>query len=295
MSAERKEGNRSMKFGCCVSSGSFMPQEKQANLTANPVEQLLNALDGVYESGYDFAEWTVGAVMKLTAEEFEALAGKVRESGRTVPYFNSFIPPSLKLTGPGVRREEIESYVDEAMRRVRALGGTLIVFGSGGARTVPEGFSMERAGEQIRDFLQLCDRLAGKHGLVVVIEPLNRKESNILNTVKEGLDLAIGLGLPHIKVLADAYHMYLEKESYGIIASAVESGMLAHVHIAEGDRSFPLPERHGSGVDFAAFFAALYEAGYQGAISAECQSARFAEDSAKSQDYVRSVWSEISR
>jgi len=281
------------KFGCCLATASFVPQVDKHNVKPDdPLVQLKDGLALLAGHGYDFAELTVGALTGLTEEQFEQAKRIIAESGLPVPVLNSFIPPRIKLTGPQVSMEEIRSYVELAMSRVSAVGARMIIFGSGGARSYPEGFPKDQAMEQIGAFLTLCDEIAEKYGITVAIEPLNRGESNVINTVEEALELALRLRLPRIKVLADSYHMLLEEEKLEMLHAAVKERMLAHVHIADRDRVFPgLPAERG--MDFPAFFRTLHEAGYEGLISAECRADGFAENSKTSLDYVRSVWKDI--
>jgi sugar phosphate isomerase/epimerase len=297
--------NEGVKFGCCLGFGaSFMPQAgggaAQAVLAARrPGEagsaprQLLGDLRRAAEFGYDFPELTVGAMMQLTGAEFAETAQLLQDAGITVPVFNSFIPPTLKLTGPDIDPAAIEAFVGRAMERVLAVGGGQIIFGSGGARTVPSGFSQETAMEQIKRFLHMCDTYAGQHGLIVAIEPLNSRESNIINKVGEALDLAAELNLPNVKVLADGYHMHLEREPFAVLSRATAMGLLTHVHLAEYDRSWPAAEGVGpDGVDYADFFAELKKSGYSGGVALECTASDFAAKSASALRYIKSVWAE---
>ena len=50
-----------------------------------------------------------------------------------------FVPAEVRLTGPEVDWAQVEGYLETAIGRVAALGGQAIVFGSGGARRVPDG------------------------------------------------------------------------------------------------------------------------------------------------------------
>jgi sugar phosphate isomerase/epimerase len=295
--------NGGVKFGCCLGFGaSFMPQAGGGQLqpaarkpgeAGSAPRQLLSDLRQVAEFGYDFPELTVGALMHLSEAEFAESAQLLQDAGITVPVFNSFIPPTLKLTGPGIDVAAIEAYVGLAMERVQAVGGGQIIFGSGGARTVPDGFPPEAAMEQIKQFLHMCDKHAGRYGLIVAIEPLNRRESNIINKVGEALDLAAELNLPNITVLADGFHMHLEREPFAVLSRATATGLLTHVHLAEYDRSWPSAEGAGSdGVDYADFFSELRKSGYEGRVALECNAADFAAKSAPALRFIKSVWAE---
>ncbi|MBR2731587.1 MAG: hypothetical protein IKD72_06345, partial [Clostridia bacterium] len=91
----------------------------------------------VMEAGYDYSEATVGMIMQLSEEELQDLAARRRAGTFHLEACNSFIPPRLKIAA-GQMREELRAYVEEAMRRLSLLGVDIVVFGSGGARRIPE-------------------------------------------------------------------------------------------------------------------------------------------------------------
>ena len=279
----------SVKFGCCLMLGSFVPQSAGSS-TPGAADQVRAGLSALSRAGYDFAEMTVQSLTRLSEEQFAEVRQAIGESALRVPAFNSFIPGSLKLTGPDASESEQDEYLDLALQRVKAVGGELIVFGSGAARSVPAGFPVERGLEQIRRFLERCGQYAAKYGVTIVIEPLNGKESNVINTVREAMALAEELGHPQIKVLADSYHMDLEKEPFAVVEEAASKGLLSHVHISGRDRRFPGTADEREEIDFAQLFRALQRSGYSGGISAECKSEHYEEDSAKSIAYVRAKW-----
>lgn len=270
-----------VRFGCCLPLGAFAQQ------TSDVVEQLRLGLDALHHNAYDFAELGVGAVAGMSNEEFERAKEIVESSSIKVYAFNSFIPGNISLTGPNVSMMEAEEYVDKAMTRISAIGASYIVFGSGAARKVPDGFSKEMALEQLASFLNMCERYALRYNLTIAIEPLNKGETNIINSVNEGLDLAKRVQRPHIKLLADLYHMLLENESADIIYKAHD--YLVHTHIANRDRLYPgAAERDGE--DIKPFFKALKEVGYNGGVSVECRFNDFISESIRSLAYIKSLW-----
>lgn len=282
-----------VKFGCCLPGASFVPQASDDNaVKGDPFLQLQENLKLISEHGYDFAELTVGTLTGVSEHDFPRWVEMIRASGTEVPVLNSFIPPAVKLTGPEVNRAGIEDYLQLAFTRVKAIGGETIIFGSGGARSFPEGFAKDEAMKQISDFLHICSEYAAQYEITVAIEPLNRKESNMINSVREALELAKELDLPYITVLADSYHMLEEQEGLSVLSDTTASGLLAHVHIADRDRVFPgLPAENG--MDFRAFFQALHTSGYEGRVSAECRFDNFSANSKQSLDYVRALRASI--
>ena len=124
--------------------------------------------------------------------------------------------------------------------------------------------------------------VAQKHNVVVVIEPLNKKESNIVNTVSEGAEIARAVNHPNIKLLADFYHMALENEGPQALIDA--GALIKHCHIAEKERR-TTPGVHSD--DFTGYFKALKEINYTGAISVECRWSDFEKQIPESIAYLK--------
>lgn len=222
---------------------------------------------GQVAPGYDYLELPVAS--SLDGLQDDATFGpKLARLGALRPPiagFNVFLPGSLKVVGPDVRWDEVETYVERAIRRAAALGGQFIVFGSGGARSVPEGYSRALAWGQLVHFLNLCADQAERRGVTIVIEPLNHTESNILNSYPEGVQLARDVNRRAVKVLADIYHFEMDGEPLEHIREGAE--WLAHVHLADTGRRWP-----GSGsYPLEKLFHILKEIGYEGRASVECK------------------------
>jgi len=216
--------------------------------------------------GYSFTELTV--VSSLTPlesdEEFATRRSLLTELKPPIRAFNVFVPAQIKLVGPETSIEQVKMYVQRALKRVNDLGGEVVVFGSGGARAVPEGFSRAKAWEQLVRFLEICSDEAAKFGITIAIEPLNTRETNIINSYLEGIQLARDVGREEIRVLADIYHFMMENEPVDDIAG--EPAWLAHVHLADTGRRYP-----GSGMyPLERLFTILHEIDYPGMVSVEC-------------------------
>ncbi|MBQ2818388.1 MAG: sugar phosphate isomerase/epimerase [Clostridia bacterium] len=279
-----------MRFGCCLPGASFVPQmndnapKKEAG---NPLEELKRGVKALFDVGYDFVELTVGSVANLSQADFEDFSAFLKKEGRVVEVFNSFVPPVYPLLGDSVDEEKIENYLDLAVSRVKECGGEIIIFGSGAARRRPEGFPVEKGEEQLYRFLELCEKYAAKYGVIVCIEPLNSKETNIILSVREGYDIWKKANHPHVWLLADCFHMGTEGESFDSINYAADA--LKHVHIADLNRVIP-GDPCENGIDFAAFFKKLREVGYTGRVSTECPLPNLVEDSRRSLLFTLEAW-----
>jgi len=236
--------------------------------------------------GYDYLELAVSTGLSPLEDDaaFEPRRAALRALRPPVRAFNVFAPRELRLTGDSVDWPRVETYVERAMRRAGDLGGRVVVIGSGAARSVPEGFSRAIAWGQLVRFLNLCADHASQQGLVVAIEPLNRGESNIINTYLEAVRLARDVARDEVRVLADIYHFMEEGEPLDDILEGPE--WLAHVHLADTGRRWP-----GSGsYPLEQLFAILSEIGYAGRASVECSWGNdFTDESARALRFVRSL------
>lgn len=199
-------------------------------------------------------------------DEFGKKLEQLKYSGIPVEACNSFLPGELKCVGPETHHDKIVEFSETAFQRAERAGIKTIVFGSGGSRTIPDGFSRDEAMNQ---FVKICSKLASlaeKYNIVISLEPLNSKECNFINSVSEGGEIVKKVDHPNFRLLADIYHMLMENEGS---ESIVKYGKyLYHVHIAEKEgRS--APGTHGE--DFTPYFSALKKVGYKGRISIECR------------------------
>lgn len=112
--------------------------------------------------------------------------------------------------------------------------------------------------------LQKAGEYAAAQGIGLAIEPLNRFETDLINTVEQGLDLCQRINLDNVGLLLDTFHMQIEEKS---TADALRAAgpRVRHFHACENDRGTP-----GSGqVAWESVFAALGDIDYQGPIVIE--------------------------
>jgi D-psicose/D-tagatose/L-ribulose 3-epimerase len=225
----------------------------------------IDAAATVAAMGFDFLEPIVFPIAALDEGAFSALVEKVRGLPIRCAAFNMLFPRDMKIVGPEADAKLTATYVARAVSRVAALGAEILVVGSGASRMVPKGWDMQVGLDQFAETLVCIGNEAARHGITAVIEPLNTRESNIVNSVSEGCRLAEQVGHPNVMVLADFYHMRLESEDMNNIVRA--GAMLRHAHIANSDgRKYP---RERSEDRYDDFFTALETIGYRGMVSAE--------------------------
>ena len=270
-----------MKIGCCL-PGDFRAPGYEGETT------IVTALEQGYQfllaCGYDYLEFHVGGIVGMTEEEFAAAVELHQQGKLTIEACNCFVPASLPLIGPDRDPVAIREYLEKAFNRMAKLGVEVVVFGSGGARRVPRMTCMRNAWEQLDWFMTTAEEIARSVGITVVIEPLNRGETNVIFTVQEGLKIAKRLDLPNLKVLADVFHMYLEDESLDVIGACGD--MLRHVHISDPVKRTP-PED----CEYLRETAdALRKAGYTGRVSIEAGFSDFVSQVQQAQPLMRELF-----
>jgi len=137
------------------------------------------------------------------------------------------------------------------------LGAAVIL---GGIRGQLEGRPREAAVDAVR----ACARAATARGVELLLEPINRYETDFVNSVDEGLALVEEVGEPSLGILADTFHMNIEEARLG--DAIVRAGeRLRYVHVVDSNRHAP-----GRGhVDFGEVLDALGRIGYEGPLVAE--------------------------
>ena len=178
-------------------------------------------------------------------------------------------------TGAGwVKHKLMLTSPDESIRRgARDFIRSMIDFG--GPHGAPaiigsmqgrwgEGVSKEQALDWLKDALNDLGEQARRHNVPLIYEPLNRYETNLVNTEAAGVTLMESLQTDNVRLLADLFHMNIEETD---IAAGVRDGgrWIGHVHFVDSNRR---PAGCGH-MDYAPVMTALRGIGYQGYLSAE--------------------------
>jgi len=241
------------------------------------------------EAGWDYVEENVVRFLRGEEEQWETPS---RGAGGGLPVEAGCImmPPKIKLVGEAVDWVGIKTYMGRVMERAQAVGMKTIVFGSGGARRVPEGVSREKAKEQILDFSRMIAELAERHGVTVALEHLNQTECNIITSVAEATEYVREVGHGHFRQLVDSYHLWQEKESLDSVKAALP--WICHVHIADqGIRCAPGQSPEQPTAMYRELFRVLQSGGYDGRISVEAKwNPSMEMDAERVARWIREVW-----
>ncbi len=121
--------------------------------------------------------------------------------------------------------------------------------------------SLEGDRKAVSDSLRFLDNVAERTGTVVYLEPLNRYQDHMINTLADARRYIVENDLKHVEIIGDFYHMNIEEDD---MAKALHDNrdLLGHVHIADNHRYQP-----GTGtLNFGALFDQLRQDNYQGYV-----------------------------
>ncbi len=240
--------------------------------------------------GFDFIEESVPNFLLPEAGEaqYEKNLRMLKEENFPIFSYVYFLPGKLKSVGPDVQQEPILERAELAFRRAKECGTKNIVYGSGGSRAIPEGFDRDVAKAQHIDLCLKLAPLAEKYQVALAIEPLNRGETNFINSLAEGVEIIEAVNSPWVQLQCDIYHMLKENEGPEEILKY--GRYISHCHIAE-KRKRTVPGVDGD--DFRPYFRALKKMKYTGGMSLECIWQDFDQQVGPGLDVIRKQLAEV--
>lgn len=216
--------------------------------------------------GYDYIEFPLAPFGLEDAAALADAKAAISASPLATSASCVFLARDLRVVGPDADIPRYRNYIGYAVELLVHAKADVIVYGSGWARNIPDGYDRARGEAEFVASLDLAAEALKGSGTTLVIEPLNTRESNVANSVSEGTRFARAVNRPEVRVLADFYHMDEEKEPLGTLED--NAHWLRHIHVADtgrlnpGTGQYPYPE----------FVRCLRNAGYAHRISVECGS-----------------------
>jgi sugar phosphate isomerase/epimerase len=217
------------------------------------------------ELGFDGVELNLLDSERLDQDEIQK---EVRDLKLEVAAFGtgqSYFEDNLSLADTQL---DVQEKVRERLRghiRFASKLGAKVILGSIRGKLDTRSEESREAGYRIAvEAVRELATYANQFGVLLVVEPINRYETNFLNTIQETLAFINAVGHPNVGLLADTFHMNIEEP---IMNDSLRSGraLLRHVHFADSNRYAP-----GMGhIDFAELVRSLKEMGYNGYASGE--------------------------
>lgn len=225
--------------------------------------------------GLEIAPFTLAAdPMAITDAQAAAFRRIANDQGLAVTGLHWLLvaPAGLSMVSADAALRERTAIVMERMVELCALmGGSYLVHGSPKQRSVPAGETAAVALERARECLARAARRAQACKVIYCIEPLSRRETDVINTVAEAVTMVQAINSPAFKTMIDCSAAgQAEAEPVdALMARWVPTGHIAHVQVNDPNRRGP-----GQGaMDFAPILRtlrAMAAAGhYKGIIAVE--------------------------
>ena len=218
------------------------------------------------ELGFDAIELFAPGPDAVSKNELAALLESHRLNLAAVGTGAGWLKHKLSLTSPD---KSIRERAQEFIRSMIDFGGphgAPAIIGSMQGRW-GEGVTKEQAIDWLARALNDLGEHARQYNVSVIYEPLNRYETNLVNTVAAGVELMESLQTDNVRLLADLFHMNIEETD---LAAALKTGgrWIGHIHFVDSNRR-PAGSGH---MNFAPIVAALMAIDYGGYLSAEALS-----------------------
>ncbi len=224
----------------------------------------------------------------VSDKKFQEILQLFKKSRMSLYACNIFIPADLKLVGPDVDEVSILTYTNIVFQRCQAAGVKMIIWGSGGARRVPDGFDKVKASEQFISIARKVASLAARYKIVLALENLNSTETNFITTLEEAFEIVRKVNNPNLRLCADVYHMLKENEPPAVIEKA--GNYIVHCDLAEKEKRAP-PGTKGD--DFRRYLKALRKIRFKGMIMLECQWENLSTQAGPANQYLQKQIDEV--
>lgn len=218
----------------------------------------------VRDMGYDILEVAVEQQELIDWDQLRKIAA---ETGLKITISGAFgAERDISSDDPRVREQGLR-YITDCVRLAEKMGSPVFcgpVYSAVGKTRVVSDDQRKRERDWCVENLRKAALVAAECGVTIGLEPLNRFESDMVNTAAQAISIVKEVSDPHLKIALDTFHCNIEEKN--IPAAIREVGdLLCHVQANESDRGTP-----GTGhLDWQGIKEALTDIGYQGALVVE--------------------------
>ena len=230
------------------------------NMVTYGNEDPRRGIERISRAGYERVELSGDPV----GISVEALAAAIQENGLSVSSISSLLGPGRDLCHPDANvRVAARDYLSGLIEMAAIVGSPIINVHPSSVNRTEVLTSTDQEWEwSVVSLRDLAEQASGICRLAV--EPWNRYETHLINTLDQAVDLVEAIDHPAACVMGDTFHMGIE-ESDPIGALHRAAPHLGHMHLADNTRAAP-----GTGtVDFAPYIRTLIEIDYPGTVTFE--------------------------
>jgi D-psicose/D-tagatose/L-ribulose 3-epimerase len=221
-------------------------------------------LDHVAALGFDVVELPLEQAGDLSAA---TLRPALEATGLTPTVVGAMAPGRNLVDAPAGEVSATQDYLRACVDLAHEIGAAAVCgpfYAATGRVWRMTDAEREAAYAELRENLEPVVDHARSAGVRLGIEPLNRYETSLVNTVAQGLTALDGLLGPHLGLALDTYHLNIEeRDSAAAVRAAGDH--LVHVQVCGNDRGAP----GGDQTDWVALLDALDEVEYDGPLVIE--------------------------
>jgi len=240
-------------------------------LAAMPLERQCEYAAALGYDGLEIAPFTLStSPEKISTADAAKIRATVEASGLVVTGLHWLLvkPEGLSLTDPDAAvRTRTLAVMTHLIGLCAERGGAVLVHGSPKQRQIAPGETHATALARLQDALAQVALAAARVGVIYCIEPLSRRETELVNTIAEAAELVRSIDHPNLRTMIDCSAAGLtEADSIpSLIERWLPTGLIAHVQVNDPNRRGP-----GQGdLQFAPILAALKRHGYDGTVAVE--------------------------
>jgi sugar phosphate isomerase/epimerase len=227
--------------------------------------RLDEGLEAVHQAGFSFVELSIRTKDDLEPKVFNQRCKALGLGVTAVATGQACLFDNLCLgSDDPIRQQNAVDHFKEIADFAKEINSGAVIIGGIRGSLNKDG---DYAGQYARgvDAFRSCAEWTDSIGIPLLIEPINRYETNWIYTAEEGRKVLDMIGLDSVKLLLDTFHMNIEEAN--MVEAILKTGdQLGYVHFADNTRHAP-----GQGqTDFKAVLAALEKINYHGPIVAEC-------------------------
>jgi sugar phosphate isomerase/epimerase len=224
---------------------------------------LRDAIQTAANIGFDAVEIFPPGPEAIDSKTLPAMLAENQLSLAAVGTGAGWVKHKLQLADANpTQRQKAIDFVRSIIDVAGPLGASTIIGSMQGRHDAS--VSRDSAMQYLQQALETLGNHSAQYGVPLLYEPLNRYETNQVNTVSAGAAILEKLSTTHVKLLCDLFHMHIEETSTA--EALINAGShVGHIHFVDSNRR---PVGEGQ-MQYASIIAALKTIGYEGYLSAE--------------------------
>jgi D-psicose/D-tagatose/L-ribulose 3-epimerase len=214
--------------------------------------------------GYDSVELAVAAPSDMDPAHIREQLDK---NGLVAGTVCGAFGPGRDLRGKPAEQRATIAYVKALIGQMQVLGSSVLagpIYSTVGRADAETPAARRQQWKLVRRHLRDLAAYAGDRGVTLCLEPLNRFETDFINTCDQALDMVADVGHPALKIHLDTFHMNIEEKDLGQAIRRCGQH-LGHFHASGSDRGTPGNDH----TDWAGIAAALKAVKYRGDVVVE--------------------------